>query len=284
MTRPSPPRLPCRSYRKRALSFAPPFLLRTGSIRRNGSRKCASKYTCEMVGVKYTSAPDVDEHTIVVLEGDETGQELLEEALRVLAPDVIGLELDFPRYDLSLAHRRATREPRRPRGRGGDPRARARPEGGDGDPRGPRRRRLAEPDPARGDRREGDRPHRPPDPRAIGRRRRPRADLDRADGRRRRVRREGMARRRGRRRGRVSHRADRAADLPRGRRVRVPPGRAHGREGLRRPEVHRQPDLRGDAEGGDGRGRGAPSGRSVRAAADRRDVRAAARPRAASRS
>ena len=28
--------------------------------------------------------------TIVVLEGDETGQELLEEALRVLAPDVIG--------------------------------------------------------------------------------------------------------------------------------------------------------------------------------------------------
>ena len=49
-----------------------------------------------------------DEHTIVVLEGDQTGQELLEEALRVLAPDVIGLELDFPRFDLSLEHRRAT--------------------------------------------------------------------------------------------------------------------------------------------------------------------------------
>ena len=45
---------------------------------------------------------------IVVLEGDETGQELLEEALRVLQPDVIGLELDFPRYDLSLENRRAT--------------------------------------------------------------------------------------------------------------------------------------------------------------------------------
>ena len=28
--------------------------------------------------------------TIVVLEGDETGQELLEEALRVLTPDVLG--------------------------------------------------------------------------------------------------------------------------------------------------------------------------------------------------
>ena len=46
--------------------------------------------------------------TIVVLEGDQTGQELLEEALRVLRPDVIGLELDLPRYDLSLANRRAT--------------------------------------------------------------------------------------------------------------------------------------------------------------------------------
>jgi isocitrate/isopropylmalate dehydrogenase len=49
-----------------------------------------------------------DEHTIVVLEGDQTGQELLEEALRVLTPDVIGIELDFPRFDLSLEHRRAT--------------------------------------------------------------------------------------------------------------------------------------------------------------------------------
>jgi isocitrate/isopropylmalate dehydrogenase len=51
----------------------------------------------------------VDSSTIVVLEGDETGQELLEEALRVLAPDVVGLELQLPRFDLSLANRRATR-------------------------------------------------------------------------------------------------------------------------------------------------------------------------------
>ena len=43
-----------------------------------------------------------------MLEGDETGQELLEEALRVLKPDVIGLELDLPRYDLSLEARRRT--------------------------------------------------------------------------------------------------------------------------------------------------------------------------------
>src|SRR5438105_8544971 len=46
--------------------------------------------------------------SIVVLEGDQTGQELLEESLRVLAPDVIGLEVALPRYDLSLPHRRAT--------------------------------------------------------------------------------------------------------------------------------------------------------------------------------
>src|SRR3954452_8215988 len=52
---------------------------------------------------------DVHVKTIVVLEGDETGQELLEEALRVLAADVIGFELDFPRFDLSLEQRRATK-------------------------------------------------------------------------------------------------------------------------------------------------------------------------------
>src|SRR2546430_3043264 len=52
--------------------------------------------------------PMRDEHTIVVLEGDQTGQELLEESLRVLAPDVIGVELEFPRFDLSLENRRAT--------------------------------------------------------------------------------------------------------------------------------------------------------------------------------
>jgi isocitrate dehydrogenase (NAD+) len=50
----------------------------------------------------------MDANTIVVLEGDQTGQELLEEALRVLQPDVIGLELEFPHFDLSLESRRAT--------------------------------------------------------------------------------------------------------------------------------------------------------------------------------
>src|SRR5215218_6282894 len=48
------------------------------------------------------------ETTIVLLEGDETGQELLEEAVRVLDPEVIGLDLDLPRFDLSLESRRST--------------------------------------------------------------------------------------------------------------------------------------------------------------------------------
>src|SRR5579875_2133386 len=46
--------------------------------------------------------------TVVVLDGDQTGQELLMEALRVLDSSVIGLELAFERYDLSLENRRAT--------------------------------------------------------------------------------------------------------------------------------------------------------------------------------
>ena len=50
----------------------------------------------------------MDRKTIVVMEGDQTGQELLEESLRVLDPGVIGLELEFKRYDLSLENRRAT--------------------------------------------------------------------------------------------------------------------------------------------------------------------------------
>src|SRR5258706_5951437 len=48
-------------------------------------------------------------HTIAILHGDQTGEELLLEALRVLVPEVIGLDLDFQDFDLSLANRRATK-------------------------------------------------------------------------------------------------------------------------------------------------------------------------------
>jgi isocitrate dehydrogenase (NAD+) len=51
----------------------------------------------------------VPKPTVVVLGGDQTGQELLLEALRVLAPDVIGFDIDFVHYDLSLETRRATK-------------------------------------------------------------------------------------------------------------------------------------------------------------------------------
>jgi isocitrate/isopropylmalate dehydrogenase len=49
-----------------------------------------------------------DPITITVLEGDETGQELLEQSLRVLDADVLGLPLEIDRHDLSLENRRAT--------------------------------------------------------------------------------------------------------------------------------------------------------------------------------
>jgi isocitrate dehydrogenase (NAD+) len=45
---------------------------------------------------------------IVVLEGDQTGQELLDQALRVVAPETIGLDLELERFDLSLENRRRT--------------------------------------------------------------------------------------------------------------------------------------------------------------------------------
>jgi isocitrate dehydrogenase (NAD+) len=48
-------------------------------------------------------------HTVIVLEGDQTGQELLEEALRVIDPAVTQMPLEFARFDLSLENRRATK-------------------------------------------------------------------------------------------------------------------------------------------------------------------------------
>jgi 3-isopropylmalate dehydrogenase len=45
---------------------------------------------------------------IVVLEGDQTGQELLEQSVRVLDPELLAIEVELERFDLSLANRRAT--------------------------------------------------------------------------------------------------------------------------------------------------------------------------------
>jgi isocitrate dehydrogenase (NAD+) len=45
---------------------------------------------------------------IVVLEGDQTGQELLDQALRLLDSDALGIPIELQRFDLSLESRRAT--------------------------------------------------------------------------------------------------------------------------------------------------------------------------------
>src|SRR4051794_35309867 len=50
----------------------------------------------------------MDPLRIVVLEGDETGQELLEQALRVLDVEALGLPLELQTFDLSLENRRRT--------------------------------------------------------------------------------------------------------------------------------------------------------------------------------
>jgi isocitrate dehydrogenase (NAD+) len=46
---------------------------------------------------------------VVVLGGDQTGQELLLESLRVLAPEVTRIPTEFVHFDLSLENRRATK-------------------------------------------------------------------------------------------------------------------------------------------------------------------------------
>jgi isocitrate dehydrogenase (NAD+) len=45
---------------------------------------------------------------IVVLDGDETGQELLEQSIRVLDPGLLKLDVELEHYDLSLENRRKT--------------------------------------------------------------------------------------------------------------------------------------------------------------------------------
>src|SRR5712691_12654127 len=48
-------------------------------------------------------------NTIAVLHGDQTGEELLREALRLLEPGVLGIDGQTRDFDLSLEERRKTR-------------------------------------------------------------------------------------------------------------------------------------------------------------------------------
>src|SRR5271165_7504985 len=65
-----------------------------------GTLSSGRPHTCTRRTLRLVATPP-----IVVLEGDETGQELLVEALRVLDPAVIGMQLAFERFDLSLERR-----------------------------------------------------------------------------------------------------------------------------------------------------------------------------------
>jgi isocitrate dehydrogenase (NAD+) len=48
------------------------------------------------------------DRTIVVCDGDQTGEELLNQALRVLDPQVLGFDVSLEHFDLSLENRRRT--------------------------------------------------------------------------------------------------------------------------------------------------------------------------------
>ena len=195
-----------------------------------------------------------DRPRIIVLEGDQTGQELLEQALRVLDPAVCGVPLEFEHYDLSLENRRRTGNEVVLAAARAMREAGLRDQGRDHHARGRRRRRQPEQDPARGGRRPGDHPRRPADPGCEPGRGRSPSDRGRAHGGRRRLRRRGAARGEDGDEVGVPDRARAPLGVPRGRRVLVPDRGPHACARVRRAEVDRQPGLRGHAQGGDGCG------------------------------
>ena len=145
-------------------------------------------------------------------------------------------------------------------------------------PEGARRRRLAQPDPARGGRRQGDHPHRAAHPgcrtrspacttRSASCGWRSRTPTAPSSGARASPERPDEVAFRTEKITRSTCRA--VAEYA------FRTARAHGRARLRRAEVDRLAGLRGDAQGGDGRRRGAPSRRRLPAGADRRDLRRA---------
>src|SRR4051794_4123736 len=84
----------------------------TGSAARKPSSRSTSMPHQLQTSIGSESVPCApavtDRLRITVLEGDETGQELLDQALRVLDPGVVGMEVELERFDLSLERRRET--------------------------------------------------------------------------------------------------------------------------------------------------------------------------------
>ena len=214
--------------------------------------------------------------TLVVMEGDQTGQELLEEALRVIDPAVTGLPLAIERHDLSLENRRRTRNQvvfeaaeATVRHGFGLKAATITPEGAEdvGSPNALLREAIGGKVIIRTGRRlSGVRP--------VGRH--PRADLDRAHGGGRRLQRPRVPRGRA-----ATTRSPGASSASRG----APAGRWPSSPSSRRgacsatvfggPKWTVSPVYEGHAEGGARRRRRAPPRRALPAAADRRDLRGA---------
>src|SRR5262249_5291895 len=76
--------------------------------RRRGRARAERRSLARARGPGSARGSGGDVTAIVVMEGDQTGQELLEEARRGLQPPVVGVELDSLRFDLSLEARRRT--------------------------------------------------------------------------------------------------------------------------------------------------------------------------------
>ena len=219
------------------------------------------------------AASSTAELRIIVLEGDETGQELLEQALRVLDPGVIKVPVELEHYDLSLENRRRTNNEVVSRAaeamseaRFGLKAATITPEGKDdvGSPN----RLLREAIDGKVIIRTG---RRIPGRHARGGS--PLPDRRGPHGGGRRLWRRGAPRGAERRRDRVPDRAHLAEHLPGGGRVQLPHRGTHPRPRVRRAEMDGEPGVRGHAQGGDGRGLRAPPRGALQPGADRRHLR-----------
>ena len=214
-----------------------------------------------------------EELRIIVLEGDETGQELLEQALRVLDPAVTKVDVALEHYDLSLENRRATNNEVVSAAAAAIREARfaikaatVTPEGADdvGSPN----RLLREAIDGKVIIRTG---RRIPGVTPVAGVHYPIAVVRMAVGDA-----YGAEQWRTEENGEeVAYRTERITRrrLPRGGRVQLPHGRPDPRPRLRRPQVDREPRVRGHAQGGDGLRRRAAPGGALQPGADRRHLR-----------
>jgi isocitrate/isopropylmalate dehydrogenase len=64
---------------------------------------------CRDDGIPVMVSGMTSEANVIVCDGDQTGQELLEQAVRILDPSVLGFPIKLTHFDLSLENRRRTR-------------------------------------------------------------------------------------------------------------------------------------------------------------------------------